>query len=271
MTAVIILVSVLVFIAAVYILALSGRRGHPGLDALRGFRYAHRGLHDARRPENSMIAFRAALGGGYGIELDIHLLKDGNLAAIHDHSLLRTAGVDVKIEDLTTEDLQQYRLEGTTEKIPTFRQVLELFDGKTPLIVELKAIDNNHGALVDAAMAQLKDYPGPYCVESFDPRCVLYLKKHYPEVIRGQLSENFLKSPAKIPWILKFLITHQLGNFLLQPDFVAYKFADRKNLGNFLVRKLWRVQGVTWTLKDPSQLEIAEKEGWISIFEDFTP
>ena len=267
------LVSLLLFCIAIllYIFANRCRKGHPGLQNLQGWNYAHRGLHGNGIPENSMAAFRAALEAGYGIELDIHLLKDGNLAAIHDHSLLRTAGVDVKIEDLTTEDLQQYRLEGTTEKIPTFRQVLELFDGKAPLIVELKAIDNNYGALVDAAMAQLQEYSGPYCVESFDPRCVLYLKKHYPQVIRGQLSENFLKSPAKIPWILKFLITHQLGNFLLQPDFVAYKFADRKNLGNFLVRKLWRVQGVAWTLKDPSQLEKAEKEGWIPIFEDFTP
>ena len=37
-----------------------------------------------------------------------------------------------------------------------------------------------------------------YCIESFDPRCILWLKKHRPLIIRGQLSEQFLRhgSPA---------------------------------------------------------------------------
>lgn len=261
----------LLILAAAYLLSLRGRSGHPGLPELRRWRYAHRGLHNAQRPENSMAAFHAALEGGYGIELDIHLMKDGNLAVIHDASLKRTAGADVKIEDLTLGELDAYRLAGTDEKIPLFSQVLALFDGKAPLIVELKCENNNYAALCEAAMAMLDGYNGAYCVESFDPRCVLYLKKHYPHVIRGQLTENFLKGKGKLPWVIKFLLTHQLGNFLLQPDFVAYKFADRKNLGNFLVRKFWRVQGVTWTLKTAEEHAQAVKEGWIPIFEGFRP
>ena len=71
------------------------------LRTFQKFAYAHRGLHNEAIPENSMAAFRAALDHGYGIELDVHLLKDGNLAVIHDHSLLRTTGVEVEVEDLT--------------------------------------------------------------------------------------------------------------------------------------------------------------------------
>ena len=37
-----------------------------------------------------------------------------------DSSLKRTAGEDVRIEDLTAEDLENYRLEGTDEKIPLY-------------------------------------------------------------------------------------------------------------------------------------------------------
>ena len=254
-----------------YVLSVSGRKGHPGWADLKGWNYAHRGLHKPGVPENSMAAFRAALEKGYGIELDIHLLKDGNLAVIHDHSLLRTTGAEENVENLTTEDLQNYRLEGTEERIPTFREVLELFDGKAPMIVELKATNTNCGALVDTAMAQLKDYKGCYCIESFDPRCIYYLKKHYPDVIRGQLTENFLSVKGKLPWILKFMLTHQLENFLLQPDFVAYSFPHRKTFGNFLVRKLWGVQGVTWTLRNPQDHETAVAEGWIPIFENYEP
>ena len=137
-----------------YILSTQGRTGHPGLSALQGWKYAHRGLHDTDKPENSMAAFRAALENGYGIELDIHLMKDGNLAVIHDTTLIRTTGAEGKITDLTVEDLANYHLNGTDETIPTFRQVLDLFDGKAPLIIELKA-DDDIEALVDAAVKEM--------------------------------------------------------------------------------------------------------------------
>lgn len=271
MTAFLIILAILVILAILYVLSVRGRTGHPGLGALRGWAYAHRGLHGQGRPENSMAAFQAALDSGHGIELDIHLLADGNLAVIHDSSLLRTTGREGMIEDLTTEQLSDYRLEGTEETIPTFSQVLELFDGKAPLVVELKSAKNNCAALCEAACKLLEGYKGVYCLESFDPRCVLWLKKNRPELIRGQLTENFFRSKGKLPWILKLLLTHQMGNFLTMPDFVSYRYCDRKTLSNFLARKLWKLQGVTWTLRTPQEHETALEEGWIPIFENYNP
>jgi len=263
---------ILTILAALYILSVMGRKVHPGFKALRGWSYAHRGLHGNGVPENSMAAFRAALAGGYGIELDVHLLKDGNLAVIHDPSLKRTAGVDVQIEDLTTEDLSKYTLEGTAETIPTFRQVLDLFDGKAPMIVELKPEHGNHGELTEAVCDMLDSYNGVYCIESFDPRCVAWLKKNRPDIIRGQLTENFVSNPrSPLPLVLKFILTHQIENFLILPDFVAYKFADRRTLSNTLVRKFWGVQGMTWTITSQEEHDTAVKEGWIPIFEGFRP
>jgi len=86
---------ILAVLAVLYLLALRGRKNHPELKTLRGWNYAHRGLHGEGRPENSMAAFRAALENGYGIELDIHLLADGNLAVIHDSLLKRTTGAEL--------------------------------------------------------------------------------------------------------------------------------------------------------------------------------
>ena len=268
MTIVIILLSILIL----YALSVMGRKDHPGLKALRGWAYAHRGLHGDGIPENSMAAFRAALDAGYGIELDIHLLKDGSLAVIHDSNLRRTTGCDGRIEDLTADDLTNYRLEGTEETIPTFRELLELYAGKAPLIIELKTVDNNYAAICEAACKAMEGYEGPWCMESFDPRCIRWLRLHRPDIIRGQLAENFVadkKNPLHPA--LKFGITHQMGNFLLMPDFVAYRFIDRKTLGNFLVRKVWGVQGVTWTLRSQADFDTAVAEGWLPIFEGFRP
>ncbi len=267
---ILICIAILLFLA--YLYALSGRTGHEKQDELQGWHYAHRGLHGHGLPENSMAAFRAALENGCGIELDLHLMKDGNLAVIHDYSLLRTTGADVNIEELTAADLDNYRLEGTNEKIPTFDQVLALFAGKAPMIVELKTAGSNYTALTDAAVQALANYPGLWCMESFDPRCVYALKKRHPQVIRGQLAEDFVHKKANpTPFLIKFALTHQLFNFLTKPDFVAYKFQDRKNLGMTLCRKLWGLQGAAWTLRSQEELDAAKAEGYLPIFESFVP
>lgn len=261
---------VLIVLVCFYLFCLHGRTNHPELKALQGWHYAHRGLHNEIRPENSMSAFQAALDAGFGIELDVHLLADGNLAVMHDSSLLRTVGVDIPIESLTTEQLADYRLKGSGEAIPTFQQVLDLFAGKAPIILELKSV-NNHAQLTETACRMLENYEGTYCIESFDPRCILWLRKHRPDIIRGQLAYNFFRPSEKIPFVLKFLMTNHLVNFLIKPDFIAYRFSDRKNLGTFLVRRLFGVQGVSWTIRSKEDFDTALQEGWLAIFEGFLP
>ncbi len=266
------MIILLILVVILYILALRCRKGHPGLPALQGWAYAHRGLHGDGVPENSMKAFELALSNGYGVELDVHLMADGELAVIHDSSLKRTAGADVKIEELTASDLEHYNLEGTDEKIPLFRDVLTLFAGKAPIIVELKVEQNNYADLASTACKMLEQYQGPYCVESFDPRAIQWLRKHKPDMIRGQLTENFFKTPnCKLPWALKFVMAKQLMNFLSVPDFIAYRCSDRKRLGNTICRKFWGAQGVTWTIKSKADFDAAVKDGWLPIFEGFRP
>ncbi len=251
--------------------AVKGRRGHRKLPEFRNFYYAHRGLHSDSVPENSMAAFRAAKESGYGIELDVHLLRDGTLAVIHDSSLARTAGVDVKIEELTCQEANLYRLGGTEEKIPQFSEVLNLLDGKVPVIVELKCVDGNYDSLCRAACHVLDGYDGPFCIESFDPRCIRWLRRNRPDIIRGQLTENFFKSSGKMPPALKFVMRHQLLNVFTKPDFIAYRFSDRKTVSNFLAISMWKTQGVAWTIRSQEEFNTAVKEGWIPIFEGFCP
>ncbi len=262
---------ILIVIICIYLFLLKGRINHKDMPEFKKWSYAHRGVHGKGVPENSLGAFTAAKNANFGIELDIHLMKDGNLAVIHDASLKRTAGVDVQIEKLTADDLVNYRLEGTSEKIPLFSEVLELIDGKVPLIVELKSVDNNYAELCATACEMLENYAGLYCMESFDPRCILWLRKNRNYVMRGQLAFDTFSDKFDVPWVLKFALKHNLLNIATKPDFIAYCFTDRKTAGNFLCRKLWRMQGVAWTIRSKADFETAVCEGWLPIFENFLP
>ena len=261
-----------VVILIVYILSVRGRTGHAGLADLQGWMYAHRGLHGDGAPENSLEAFHRAVAAGYGAELDVHLLADGELAVIHDSLLLRTTGRTGRVEDLTADQLQTCRLEGTEFTIPLLKDVLETFNGKTPLIIELKPVGNNIGELCRKTCQLLDSYKGVYCIESFDPRCICWLRMNRPEIVRGQLTEDYFRtSQSKLPAVIKFVMKHQMLNFWTLPDFVAYRYADRNTISNFVCRKIWKLQGVTWTLKNQQELDTAVSEGWIPIFEGFKP
>ncbi|MBQ0038254.1 MAG: glycerophosphodiester phosphodiesterase [Clostridiales bacterium] len=272
---IILLVLLIIFILLeLYTLLLSCRRGHGAWKYLKLWRYAHRGYHDKPQvPENSMAAFRRAADNHFGAELDVHLMRDGHLAVIHDSNLKRTAGVDVAVEDLTVEELKQYRLEGTDETIPLLEEVLPLFEGKSPLIVELKSERGNYDELTQATAELLDRYSVLYCIESFDPRCLRWLKKNRPEIVRGQLSGNLLRdgqgsdqSKATL-----FLLSHLLLNFMGKPDFIAYNCLDRSNWSLQWCRKFYKVQEISWTLRSKEELQRVEADGCLSIFETFDP
>ena len=267
-----IVITLILVILFLYVLATFCRTGHEKLPALRSWYYAHRGLHGDGIPENSMAAFKLALWKGYGIELDIHLMQDGKLAVIHDSSLKRTTGQEGFVEDLTEGSLENYHLEGTLQTIPLFEYVLKLLDGKVPLIIELKAERGNHAALAEAACKVLEGYEGLYCIESFDPRCILWLRKNRPDIVRGQLAEDFVKDKStNLSGALRFVLTNLLANFLTRPDFIAYKFEDRNGLAPTLCRHWWNAQGVSWTLRSKEDFDTAVQEGNIPIFEGFEP
>lgn len=256
-------------------LLLHPRRNQPGWEKLSGIRFAHRGLHDREKgiPENSMAAFRRAVDCGFGVELDVHLMADGGLAVVHDSCLKRVCGADVCIEDLTASDLERYALMGTGETIPLFREVLDLFEDRTPLVIELKAERGNAGALTDAVMEELKGWRGTYCVESFHPAVLLRLKERYPWVFRGQLSQNFLRDSEveNLSKPVRFILTNLLTTAFTRPDFISYSWKDRGNVSLRLMKALYGVHEMSWTVRDRNIMKTLDRAGAVSIFEGFIP
>ena len=256
-------------------LAVRPRRGQPGWEALAAYRYAHRGLHDvsAGRPENSLSAFRAAAEAGFGAELDVHLMADGSLAVVHDPDLTRVCGRHAVIEQLRREDLAAYPLLGSGETIPLFEDVLALFAGRGPLIIELKATRKNAAALTDAVMERLKGWKGAYCLESFHPAVLVHLRRAWPEVLRGQLSQRYGRGGDRTGYgrLADWAMTHLLVCAAGRPDFVAYRWQDRDEPSLRLMRRLWGVHVACWTVRSPDTMKTLESEGAAVIFEGFVP
>ncbi len=256
-------------------LLLLPRRSHPAWAGLAGVRYAHRGLHDAGQgvPENSLSAFRAAADRGFGAELDVHLMADGHLAVVHDSNLKRVCGREAVIEELTAEALADYPLLGSGEAVPLLEEVLAVFRGRAPLIIELKVERGNAAALTDAVMAVLEGWEGTYCIESFHPGVLRRLRRRFPGVVRGQLSQNFLRrgEEGNLPLPVRFVLTYLLTTAFTRPDFIAYRYEDRGCVSLRLMRRLYGVGEAGWTVRDRGTMERLEREGVLPIFEKFVP
>jgi len=267
-----IVAGLLIILTIIYLLAIMPRVfKRPDVTPLYGSYYAHRGLHDneSEAPENSMAAFKKAVDAGYGIELDVQLTKDRIPVVFHDETLKRVCGVDGKVRDFTYDELKKFTLLNSNEHIPLFKDFLELVDGKVPLIIEIK-IHEKASAVCSAADKLIKEYKGVYCVESFDPRALIWYKKNRPEVIRGQLSSNFNK-PGKPEPVTNFIVHYMLANFLAKPDFIAYDHFHKKNISRRLCCNLFGALSVAWTIKSQAQLDNARDSFKLFIFEGFIP
>ena len=173
---------ILIVLIAAYLIAIMPHMvRRPDITPLMGHYYAHRGLHDNKTeaPENSMAAFRKAVDAGYGIELDVQLTKDRIPVVFHDESLQRVCGVKGNVRDYTYEELLQFHLCDSEEKIPLFEDFLKLVDGKVPLIIEIK-IHEDHNTVCEIADSLIREYKGVYCIESFHPLAVKWYKEHRP-------------------------------------------------------------------------------------------
>ena len=139
--------------------------------------------------------------------------------------------------------------------------------------MELKAERGNAEALAAAASKVLKKYKGAYCVESFDPRCLMWLWQNEPDILRGQLSEDFTAhgDAQHLPGGIRWILANLLLNVRTRPDFIAYRFEDRGNLSLRLCRGFYKVQEASWTMRDRETMERPRRPGTWSSLNILTP
>lgn len=224
-------------------------------DYIEDFRLvAHRGLHDLAQgaPENSMAAFQRGVDRGVAMELDIHLTADGQLAVLHDSGLKRMCGVPGKVEEWTLEDLKKLRLKNTPETIPTLPEVLDLVDGRVPLLIEIKNDGTQPAGRLERVLTPLLDrYAGPFILESFYPPVLCWLRKNAPRFIRGQLGEIDPNDRFH-----RMYVKHLMFNPLTRPDFIAF---DIQSIDHRLrlACKRHKTPLFGWTIRTEEQREKA--------------
>ena len=220
---------------------------------LGNWAYAHRGLHLAGVPENSLAAFRAAMARGMGIECDVQLSSDARAMVFHDFDLDRLTAESGAVALRTAEELAGIGLTGADEQIPTLRQMLDLVAGKAPLLIEIKSRRGSFAPseqLCRAVAQDLQGYEGPHAIMSFDPRVVRWFADHAPDCTRGLvMTEEHDRG-------LVGSLRRHLFLWRARPQFMAYDVRDLPSA--FAASQ--RARGLpvlTWTVRSPELRERA--------------
>lgn len=260
-----------VIFATVYIFLIMPRvSGRADMDLLTTD-YAHRGLHNASYPENSLPAFYAAIQRGYGIELDVRLTKDGNVAVFHDASVKRMCGASKNVSDMTLTELRSLPLSNTVYTVPTLSEVLALVDGRVPLLIEIKG-EGKEERLCRAVATLLDTYSGAYAIQSFSPFVLGWFKRYRPRFARGQIVCKLKTIPGrKHSRLSAFALTHMLTNVIARPDFISISGSQLKSLSFKLCVSLFKCRGFVWTVRKQEQYDRVHRLGLFAIFEKFIP
>lgn len=226
---------------------------------------AHRGLHNAEVPENSIKAFELAIEKGFPIELDVRPIDDGTVVVFHDDRLTRLTDRDGYVCNLSRSDLDEIRLKNSDEKIPTFAEVLEFVNGRTPILIEIKN-ESKIGSLERNTLDLLNSYNGEFAVQAFNPYSLEFFKKNAPQIPRGQLSCFFAKEELS-SWFKRHMLKRLKLNKVSAPQFLSYK---GENLPNKYVTRA-KLPVLAWTVRSNADLEAFRPYCDNIIFENFIP
>jgi glycerophosphoryl diester phosphodiesterase len=181
---------------------------------------AHRGLWGGPVPENSLAAARAAIAGGFGIECDVRLARDGTVIVFHDADTARMTGVSGRIADKAAQDIAAMRLGGGEERVPTLAQLIGLIAGRVPLLIEIKTDTLAETAPLCLGVRRvLEGYRGPVAVMGFNPEVSRWFFRHAPKIVRGLVMTEHRESRARA---IRDAIARRLAVKRARPDFLAY-------------------------------------------------
>lgn len=221
------------------------------MDWLGAHPFAHRGLHGQTKGvvENSRSAFALAIEHGFGIELDVQLSRDGHAMVFHDRGLSRLTNETGAVRRRTAAELGQIKLKNSEDVIEPLANILDLVDGRVPVLVEIKTRPRESAGALEAAVADVLDrYTGPVAVMSFAPSSVAWFAAYAPHIPRGIVAMDFVNHNEGLSWAERQSLTHLTHWDATAPDFIAYNCNDLPQNSVAAIRR----QGVpvfSWTVR----------------------
>ena len=208
--------------------------------------FAHRG-GAALRPENTMVAFEHGLSlGADGVELDVHLSRDGVVVVHHDDTLERTTDAQGPIAALSADELARvdagywftsgtsapapgHPFRGRHIGVPRLRSVLERHP-HARFIIELKTPEAElaHRAIDDIRAAGALDR---VVLGSFHGPALDEARRYAPGIRTGAASEEtrWALYRSRVHWPLgrtpyrEFQVPERSGSTLIvTPRFIAH-------------------------------------------------
>ena len=214
----------------------------------------HRG-YSSKYPENTMLAFKAAIDGNFdGVETDVQLTKDNRLVLIHDEKIDRTSNGKGYVKDYTYDQLCQfnfnYRFDGIEAKIPLLEELLDYcIDKDVILNIEIKTdkIQYPNIERMTYMMIKEKGLLDRVMFSSFHLESLLNLRELDDSIYLGYLYEdNYQVNKAKV-FEYRFNGAHP-----------KYTFLNGKEINDYLRRG---IDVNTWTVDSDDIKDFLVDEG----------
>ncbi len=235
---------------------------------------AHRGYHDiaAGRIENTLPAAEAAIAHRFPIECDLQRTADDRVVVFHDDTLDRLTTGSGPVERKSLAELRAATFRDGDARIPTLEELLDLVDGRVPLVIELKSSFSGDRRLEAASAAILADYSGPTVVMSFDPASMTAMRRLAPALPRGMLADRFRAQdwPTLTTTQRWIYATFAMAPAVL-PSFVSYDVASLPASPPLALRHFFGLPLITWTVRTARDRATAKAWADQITFEGFDP
>lgn len=235
---------------------------------------AHRGA-SGLAPENTLSAFQKALEIGVDrIEMDLRQTLDGEVVVLHDKTIIRTTNGWGSIRKIPLKKLRRYSAGSwfhhsfSDEKVPTFREVLELVDGKATLLLEVKDGSPYHPEIERRIIELVNEFNAhDWCiVQSFNDRILNNFRK-LPE-LHTDIQKLFAAFIPVAPFYGGSKFTYKR---LRRYEFAKEVNINRRYVNPRVVRKVHTMgkKVNVWTVNEPEALQKFVNWGVDGIITDF--
>jgi len=235
---------------------------------------AHRAFHDRThgRIENTISAVTAAIEHDFSIEVDLQLTADEQVIVFHDDRLDRLTESSGRVDRLNLTALRAVSLRDTSDKILTLDELLEAVAGKVPLVLELKSRWTGDRRLERAVATKLAGYSGLVAVMSFDPGAMRAMRHLVPHLPRGLVADRFSAANWQgLSAFRRWTLRHLLASVYVMPEFIAFDVSALPATAPLLIRHVFGLPLLTWTVRAPGERETASRWAGQMIFEGFNP